>query len=99
MGSLPSFHATEAFAVASVVAEHLDHPVASILAYGLAGGVGLSRIHDDRHWASDIVLSAAIGTAVGKAVTFLNRERRPSGVSLVPLAKPDTWGAALLYRY
>jgi membrane-associated phospholipid phosphatase len=99
LGSLPSFHATEAFAVASVVAEHLDHPLASILAYGLASSVGLSRIHDDRHWASDIVLSAAIGTAVGKAVTFLNRERRPSGVSLVPLAKPDTWGAALLYQY
>jgi membrane-associated phospholipid phosphatase len=85
--------------VASVVAEHLDHPAASILGYALAAGVGLSRIHDDRHWASDIVLSAALGTAVGKAVTSLNRERRPSGVSLVPLSRPDTWGAALLYQY
>ncbi|MFB3818508.1 MAG: capsule assembly Wzi family protein [Candidatus Methylomirabilales bacterium] len=98
-GSLPSFHTTEAFAVASVVSEHLDHPALSLLAYGLAGGVGLSRINDDRHWASDVLLSAAIGTVVGKAVVALNRERRASSVSLVPLMAPGAWGAALSYRY
>jgi len=98
-GSLPSFHTTEAFAVASVVAEHLDHPAISLLAYGLATGVGLSRIHDEQHWASDVLLSAAIGTAVGKAVVTLNRERRASAVSLVPLLQPGAWGAALSYRY
>jgi membrane-associated phospholipid phosphatase len=99
LGSLPSFHTTEAFTMAAVIAEHLDRWPVSLLAYGVAAGVGLARIHQDRHWASDIVLSAAIGTAVGKAVVNLNRERRASALSLVPLTAPGTWGAALSYRY
>lgn len=98
-GSLPSFHTVEAFTVASVIAEHLDNPWVSALAYGLAGGLGLSRIHSDRHWASDVVLSAAIGTAVGKAVVSLNRQRRDSRVSVIPLADGEMWGAAVQVKY
>jgi hypothetical protein len=29
----------------------------------------------------------------------LNKARRDSAVSVVPLVGPDTWGAALRYRY
>ncbi len=98
-GSLPSFHTAEAFTAAAVFAEHWDNPWVSALAYGFAAGVGASRIYLDKHWLSDVVLGAAVGTAVGKAVVSLNRQRRDAAVSVVPLVTPDTWGAALRYRY
>ena len=69
------------------------------LAYGLAAGVGWARIYEDKHWLSDVVISAALGTAIGKAVVALNKDRRDSRLSVVPLAAPGTWGAALQYRY
>ena len=98
-GSLPSFHTAEAFTAAAVAAEHWDNPWVSALAYGLATSVGVSRIYLDKHWLSDTVLGAAIGTVVGKAVVALNKTRRDSAVSVVPLVTLDTWGAALRYRY
>ena len=98
-GSMPSFHTAEAFIAAAVISEHWDNPWVSALAYGAATGVGWSRIYEDRHWLSDVVLSAAIGTAVGKAVVALNRQRRDSAVSVVPLVAPGTWGAAVQVKY
>jgi membrane-associated phospholipid phosphatase len=98
-GSMPSFHTTEAFTAASVFAEYADNPWLSALAYGLASSVGWARIEKDKHWLSDIVLSAAIGTAVGKGVVYLNKQRRDSRITIVPLMDPKTWGAALRLKY
>jgi membrane-associated phospholipid phosphatase len=98
--SLPSFTTAHAFSVASVLSEHFSHPAVSILAYGLAAGVGLTRIHDDKHWTSDVFLAAAIGTAVGKSVVKMNEERREkSRVSVVPLLDKGTLGAALQVKF
>jgi membrane-associated phospholipid phosphatase len=33
--------------------------------YGGAGLVGLSRIYNNQHWASDVMAGATIGTLVG----------------------------------
>jgi membrane-associated phospholipid phosphatase len=98
-GSMPSFHVTQAFTAASVISEHWDNSWVSALAYGAAAGVGGARIYGDKHWLSDVVMSAAIGTAVGKAVVALNRQRRDSRVSVIPLAGREMWGAAVQYRY
>ncbi|HSC72187.1 MAG TPA: capsule assembly Wzi family protein [Candidatus Methylomirabilis sp.] len=98
-GSMPSFHTTQAFTAAAVLAEYADNPWVSAVAYALAAGVGWSRVHKDKHWFSDVVLSAAIGTAVGKGVVYLNKNRRESRISVVPLTDPDTWGAALQVKY
>ena len=77
MKSFPSGHATAAFsAAAAVVAEtHEWWPqstwyVAPVM-YGGATLVGLSRIYNDQHWASDVMMGAAIGTFAGlKTVRF-----------------------------
>jgi len=98
-GSLLSFHVTQAFTSASVIAEYWDNPWVSALAYGMAAATGAARMYQDQHWFSDVVLSAAVGVAVGKAVVMLNKGRRDSAVSVVPLLAPGTWGAALNYRY
>jgi membrane-associated phospholipid phosphatase len=98
--SLPSFTTANTFTVASVLAEHFPHPAVSILAYGLAGAAGLTRIYDDKHWASDVLLGAAIGTVIGKAVVKLNEKRREgSKVSVVPLLENGMRGAALQVEF
>ncbi len=70
--SLPSGHSTLAFALSSVLAAEIDNPFATIALYGMASVTGLSRIYADRHWTSDVVLGAAIGTACGYGVAHLH---------------------------
>jgi membrane-associated phospholipid phosphatase len=72
--SFPSGHTTTAFAVASSVTSEMRrlHPssvkfVAPVM-YGGATLVGLSRMYHNKHWASDVVLGAAIGTFSGLKV-------------------------------
>jgi membrane-associated phospholipid phosphatase len=41
-------------------------------AYALAGLMGVSRIHQDKHWLSDVVAGAALGFISGRTVTRVN---------------------------
>jgi membrane-associated phospholipid phosphatase len=67
--SMPSGHTTVAFSVATVFASvYRDKPWVGILSYSIATGVGLSRIYDDKHWSSDVMIGAALGFAIGKTV-------------------------------
>jgi membrane-associated phospholipid phosphatase len=72
--SLASGHTTLVFAVASSLSADIDHPAATVALYGLATLTGLSRIYVDRHWASDVILGAAAGTACGYGVAHLHDE-------------------------
>lgn len=64
--SFYSGHTTTAFSVASVFAyRYRDTGWVPWVSFGLASIAGLERIYDNRHWASDVVMGAAIGTATG----------------------------------
>ncbi len=52
-----------------------------ILVYSLATIAGFSRIHDNKHWASDIFIGSAIGYFVGKKISDLNRPGAKQTVS------------------
>ncbi len=65
--SFPSGHATITFATATVIERHLGWRKA-LLAYGIATYVATSRLHDDKHWLSDVVFGAAVGTIAGRTV-------------------------------
>ena len=41
--------------------------------YGGAAAVGVSRMYNNRHWASDVILGAAIGTFAGTKVVRYHR--------------------------
>lgn len=74
--SFPSNHATQAFAVASVIAGHYESRWVDAAAYGLASLVGVARVYDDDHWFSDVVAGAAIGAATGRFIVRTNQRQR-----------------------
>jgi membrane-associated phospholipid phosphatase len=83
--AFPSNHATQAFLLATTIAEHYDRRWVRNLAYGVAAGVAAARIYHDDHWTSDVVAGALIGTAVAKIVVRTNNaERARWGVSATP---------------
>jgi membrane-associated phospholipid phosphatase len=72
--SFPSGHTITAFAFASTVTRetqfwwpHEAWMVGTVF-YGGATLVGLSRMYNNMHWASDVMAGAAIGTLVGLKV-------------------------------
>ena len=73
--SLPSGHATVAFAVSSVLAARIHNTLATVGLYSLATLTAVSRVYHDEHWASDSFLGAAIGTVVGLAVVDIHDHR------------------------
>lgn len=79
--SFPSGHATAAFAAATVVtletAEWWPRSrwyVAPAM-YGGATLVGLARLYTNKHWASDVVMGAGIGTLTGLKVVRFHQTR------------------------
>ena len=66
--SFPSGHASITFATATVLERHLGWRY-SVLGYTVASYVAASRLHDNRHWLSDVVFGAAVGTIGGRTVT------------------------------
>ena len=91
--SFSSGHTTEAFALASVISEHYDSLWVQVPAYGLASAVGYARLNNNRHWPSDVLAGAAIGTFVGKTVVHFNQKHRQ--VSIQPLVGPDIHGVQM----
>lgn len=83
--SFPSGHTTSAFAVAASIATIYDSKLVKILAYSAATLTGLSRIHDNKHWMSDVFMGAILGTATGIFITkrHMNSTSR-SAVQLSP---------------
>jgi hypothetical protein len=70
--SFPSGHAATTFAAASVLQQHLGYK-AGVPTYLIASYVAASRLHDNRHFASDVVFGAATGIVIGRSVTWHGR--------------------------
>jgi membrane-associated phospholipid phosphatase len=65
--SFPSGHASVTFAAATVIERHLGWRKA-LLGYAVASYVAMSRIHDNRHYLSDVMFGAAVGSIAGRTV-------------------------------
>jgi membrane-associated phospholipid phosphatase len=81
--SFPSGHTIAAFAAASAVTSEArgwwrdSEWYVGPLMYGGAALVGASRIYNNRHWASDVMMGAAIGTMAGiKVVRYSHAHPR-----------------------
>src|SRR5215831_10486886 len=66
--SFPSTHSSVSWAIASVIAHEYPGPLTQLLAYGAAGGVSAARWGAQKHFASDVVIGAALGWYMGRQV-------------------------------
>ena len=85
--SFPSGHTAAAFSAATVLSLESRRiwprmaNVVTPLLYGGAMAVGLSRMYDSKHWASDVALGATIGTLSGIQVMRYNDARPNNAVA------------------
>lgn len=106
--SFPSGHSLAAFAAASAVTAETSRwwpgstwfigPVM----YGGASAVGLSRMYNDKHWASDVILGAGIGTFSGlKVVQYhhMHPHNRIDRLFLRASAAPVPGGGAVSFSF
>jgi hypothetical protein len=70
--SLPSGHATHVFAISTVASGITDNIYLKILFYFPAVLTSFSRIYQNRHWFSDVMLGSFIGYYTGKKILSLN---------------------------
>lgn len=95
--SFPSGHTTAAFAAATVYAmEYRDRPLIPILSYSAATLIGLSRITENKHWATDVLTGAALGFLTGRQV--VNNYHRYAKIK-APRMKKNTVTFNLQYNY
>ena len=97
--SFPSGHATESFALASVIAAEYSHTkLVPIAAYGLAGLVSASRFAAQKHYAADIVAGGAMGWFIGRYVYKTHMDHAIHRHAwLQPRVMPQFQPAARLY--
>ncbi len=96
--SFPSGHTTTAFAVASVLAYgYRDKPWIGITSYSMATLVGISRIHDGKHWPTDVIAGAALGTFIGITLSKINLTTNPK-FAINPIPVQGGCGLSVGYR-
>jgi len=96
--SFPSGHTTTAFAVASVLAQgYKDKIWIGITSYSIATLVGLSRINDGKHWATDVLAGAALGAFIGTTLSKINFDGNKN-IKISPTAFQGGYGMRIVYQ-
>ncbi len=91
--SFPSGHTVSAFAIATIIAsEYNDHKWVPVVSYSIATLAGLSRINDDKHWASDVFMGAALGYGMAKLIYNHNNW----GVKMTPVVSSGMTGMLII---
>jgi len=82
--SFPSGHALAAFSAAAAVTNETAHwwragewYVGPVL-YAGATAVALSRLYNNQHWASDVIMGAGIGIFAGNKIVRFNHRTHPN---------------------
>jgi hypothetical protein len=84
--AFPSGHATDSFAAATVLARHFGAK-AALPTYILASYIAMSRLHENRHYLSDVIFGAGLGYVVGHTVTRHGKDNFTE-FAMYPVAVP-----------
>lgn len=89
-----SGHTVCAFSMASSIAyRYRDKPWVMYTSYGVASMSGLQRIYQNRHWTSDVIVGAVVGTASG---LFLARMHEKKPLNIYPVVMPQMTGLSVV---
>lgn len=103
--SFPSGHTAMGFAAASAVTAETSQwwpkstKFVAPLMYGGATMIGLSRMYNNKHWTSDVVMGAAIGTFAGLKVVKYHHSHPNNRIDRILLGArviPDGNGGAVV---
>ncbi len=95
-GAFPSGHTSVAFAIATVVANEYENvPLVAPISYGIATMTGLSRLNDQKHWASDVFFGAVLGYFTSKVILKLHSNRKGRHFTIYPQVDRRGGGLAL----
>ncbi|MEE9542578.1 MAG: phosphatase PAP2 family protein [Thermodesulfobacteriota bacterium] len=98
--SFTSGHSAVAWSLATVVAsEYKETRFVAPIAYTLATLASLSRVHDNKHWASDVFAGAALGYFTSKAIIAYHPRGTENTVRLLPEINEDGVKLTLNYRF
>lgn len=98
--SFPSMHTASSFAVASVLAQKSDSIPIAVMSYSAAAFVAFSRLSQNKHWASDVLLGAVIGELSGRVVTsFHASHAKQKRVVFLPSVNHSGTTINLLYSF
>ncbi|MEI6207503.1 MAG: phosphatase PAP2 family protein [Desulfuromonadales bacterium] len=93
----PSMHTASSFAIAAVLARTSESMPVAVLSYCAAAFVGYSRLNQNKHWASDVLLGAAVGELAGRVATAYHA--RKSAYAFVPAVMDGGGGLTLTGRF
>jgi hypothetical protein len=98
--SFPSANTSNAFTTATVFAKmYKNKKWVPPLAYGLATLVGVSRIYNNGHWASDVMAGAAIGFLSAKGVIGLYKITSKKHLFVIPQIGQRFSSVSFVYRF
>lgn len=72
--SLPSGHTSVAFSLSTILSKHIKNNSLKLLVFLPAIATGLSRMAQNYHWFSDVVLGACLGYFIAEFVYSRNNE-------------------------
>ena len=94
-----SGHASGTWATLTVLAKRYPHQRAvGWGAYTIAGAVALSRVHDDGHWASDVLAGSLVGYGIGHLTVEMSPFRNHDAVVL-PIIDQEMQGVMIAVRF
>jgi len=104
--AFPSGHTATVFSIATVFAEqYKDIPLVPVFCYSFATLVGISRMIEHTHWASDVFLGGVIGYLCGQAVINFYKphdfkiNKKTVSFSVKPVLAPQNYGADVGFNF
>lgn len=95
--AFPSGHTIMAWGLAAVIShQYRNYTWVPIASYTLATAAGLSRVTEDTHWFSDVIIGGSIGYAIGRYVT---RKHQNTNWTLLPQFGKNNATATMVYRF
>ncbi|MCP5054331.1 MAG: phosphatase PAP2 family protein [bacterium] len=101
--SFPSGHSAAVFSIAAVICGQYKNPLVQVLSYTVAIFTSISRVHDRKHWASDVIFGAAIGYYTSRGILArkkkTDRGKPAKGLKLFPMIGFGSLGLNLSYNF